>query len=101
MVYVKVSKLADVPVGTTKVVVIGNQEIAICNADGQICAVDNICSHDESPLEQGELIGFEIECPRHGAKFDVRTGEATEAPATLPIDTFPVQVDGDDIQVDV
>ena len=99
--YVTVAKLADVPDGTAKAVTVGDRDIAICNADGRICAIDNICTHDEGSLDEGELDGFEIECPIHGARFDVRTGEVTEAPAFLPVDTFPVRVEGEDIQVEV
>jgi nitrite reductase/ring-hydroxylating ferredoxin subunit len=52
-------------------------------------------------LNEGELDGFEIECPRHGARFDVRTGDATVMPAIMPIDTFEVRVEGDDVEVEV
>ncbi len=99
--YVTVARLPDVPAGTAKVVTVGDRDIAICNADGRICAIDNICTHDEGSLDEGDLDGFEIECPLHGARFDVRTGEATEAPAFLPVDTFPVRLEGEEIQVEV
>ena len=60
-----------------------------------------VCTHDEAPLDQGFLEGCEIECPRHGARFDVTTGRATALPAVVPVDTFQVRVEGDDIELDV
>lgn len=99
--YVTVAQTADVPEGTAKAVMVGDREIAICNADGRICAIDNVCTHDYGMLDEGVLEGFEIECPLHGARFDIRTGEATAAPAFMPVDTYPVRVEGEEIQVDV
>ena len=79
----------------------GDRAIAVCNVSGQFFAVDDVCTHDEGSLEQGGLEGFEIECPRHGARFDVRTGAATVLPAVLPIETFGVRVQGEDVEIDV
>lgn len=101
MAFVKVGKVADVPPGTTKVFEVNDKAIAVCNVDGEFYAVDDICTHDEGSLDQGELDGFEIECPRHMARFDVRTGAVTMLPAVMPIDTFGVRVEGDDIELDV
>ena len=75
--------------------------MALCNAEGQIYAIDDVCTHDGGSLDQGELEGFTIECPRHGARFDVRTGRVVALPAIIPVDTFPVKVEGDDVLVDV
>jgi 3-phenylpropionate/trans-cinnamate dioxygenase ferredoxin subunit len=96
-----VGKTADVPPERVALFPIGDHEIALCNVDGQFYAIDNLCTHDEGPLDQGELEGNEIECPRHGARFDVRTGEATQLPAFEPVQRHPVRVEGDDIQVGV
>ena len=101
MVFVRVGTIEDVPRGTVKVWKVGDREIAVCNANGELYAIDNVCTHDDGSLDQGELIGFEVECPRHGARFDVRSGEVTQEPAFLPVDTFAVRVDGGEIQVDV
>ncbi len=101
MAFVKVGKVEDVPAGTAKVYEVEDRAIAVCNVDGTLYAIDDICSHDEAPLAQGYLSGFEIECPRHGACFDVRTGDVTALPAVVPIDTFPVRVEGVDIELDV
>ncbi len=101
MAFVKVGKASEVPAGESKVYEIGDRAIAVCNVDGSFYAIDDVCTHDEGSLEQGFLEGCEIECPRHGARFDVRTGRATALPAVVPVDTFPVRVEGDDIELDV
>ena len=101
MAFVKVGKAEDVPAGTAKVYEVGDRAIAVCNVDGTFYAIDDICRHDEASLEQGYLCGYEIECPRHGACFDVRTGDVTALPAVVPLETFPVRVAGDDIELDV
>jgi 3-phenylpropionate/trans-cinnamate dioxygenase ferredoxin subunit len=101
MAFVKVGKVEDVPAGTAKVYEVDDRAIAVCNVDGTFYAIDDVCTHDEGSLEQGFLEGYEIECPRHGACFDVRTGDVTALPAVVPIDTFSVRVDGDDIELDV
>jgi 3-phenylpropionate/trans-cinnamate dioxygenase ferredoxin subunit len=99
--FTKVGKLADLPPGSIKYYRVGDREIAICNAGGAMYAIDDVCTHDGGSLDAGELLEFEVECPRHGARFDVRTGEVTEGPAVLPVDTFPVRLDGQDVEVDV
>ena len=101
MAFVKVGKASDVPPGTAKVFEVADRYVAVCNVDGNLFAVDDVCPHDEGSLDQGDLDGFEIECPRHGARFDVRTGAVTALPAVVPIDTFGVRVEGDDIEIDV
>jgi 3-phenylpropionate/trans-cinnamate dioxygenase ferredoxin component len=96
-----VARTADVPPERVALFPIGDHEIALCNVDGQFYAIDNLCTHDNGPLDQGELEGDEIECPRHGARFDVRTGRATQLPAFEPVQRHPVRVEGDDLQVGV
>jgi 3-phenylpropionate/trans-cinnamate dioxygenase ferredoxin subunit len=75
--------------------------VALCNVDGQIYAVANVCTHDDGPLGEGYLLGDEIECPRHGARFNVRSGTVRGLPAIIPIPTFEVKIEGDDVLVDV
>ena len=101
MAFVKVGSVSEVPPGTAKVFEVSDRAIAVCNVAGELYGIDDICTHDEASLEQGALDNFEIECARHGARFDVRTGEVTALPASLPIDTFKVRVEGDDIEIDV
>jgi 3-phenylpropionate/trans-cinnamate dioxygenase ferredoxin subunit len=98
---IAVAKNGDVAPGTVRVVEAAGKRIALCNQEGTFYAIDDVCTHDRGPLDQGELIGCEIECPRHGARFDVRTGQATRLPAIIPVKTYPVTVDGDEISVEV
>ena len=101
MAYQTIASVGDVPPGTAKVFEVGDRAIAVCNVDGDVYAIDDVCTHDSASLEQGELDGFEIECPRHGARFDVRDGSATELPAVVPVDTFKVRVADGEIQVEL
>jgi 3-phenylpropionate/trans-cinnamate dioxygenase ferredoxin subunit len=99
--WVKAANVNDIPPGTVAYADVDGLRVALCNADGQIYAIDDVCTHDGGSLDQGELQGYTIECPRHGARFDVRTGRVVALPAIVPVDTFPVKVEGDDVLVDV
>jgi len=92
--------VSEIAPGTTKRVVADSCEMLLCNVEGKIFAVEDVCTHDGGPLDQGELEGECIVCPRHGATFDVRTGDALTLPAVVPLMTFDVSVEGDDIFVD-
>ncbi|HTJ25906.1 MAG TPA: non-heme iron oxygenase ferredoxin subunit [Candidatus Limnocylindria bacterium] len=96
-----VAKLHDIPSGTTKRVEVDGVEVLLCNVDGEIYAVEDVCTHDGGPLDQGRLDGCRIMCPRHGAIFDVATGAALTLPAIVPLPTYDVRVEGDDIFVEV
>jgi 3-phenylpropionate/trans-cinnamate dioxygenase ferredoxin subunit len=80
---------------------VGDHDVAVCNVAGTLYAIDDVCTHDGGALDQGELDGSEIECPRHGARFDVRTGAVTQLPAFEPVETHAVRRDGDDILVGI
>jgi 3-phenylpropionate/trans-cinnamate dioxygenase ferredoxin component len=69
--------------------------------DGRYFAVDDTCSHGQVSLSEGEVTGHEIECWGHGARFDLATGSPVSLPATAPIRTFPIRIDGGDVLVDV
>jgi 3-phenylpropionate/trans-cinnamate dioxygenase ferredoxin component len=75
--------------------------VLLCNVEGEIYAVEDVCTHDGGALDGGELTGCRIMCPRHGAFFDVTTGKALTLPAVSPLPTYAVTIDGDDISVDV
>jgi 3-phenylpropionate/trans-cinnamate dioxygenase ferredoxin subunit len=96
----RVAKLSEIAPGSTRLVVVDSMGILLCNAGGQIYAIEDVCTHDGGPLDQGELEGECIVCPRHGATFDVRTGDALTLPAVVPVMTFPVSIEGDDVFVD-
>jgi 3-phenylpropionate/trans-cinnamate dioxygenase ferredoxin component len=101
--WVPVARVGDIPPGKVAVFPVGEDDanVAVCNVDGQLYAIDDVCTHDGGALDQGELEGNEIECPRHGARFDVRTGAATQLPAFEPVQTHPVRVTDDTIEVGV
>ena len=101
MAFQKVASVGDIPDGSLKVYEIGDKAVAVCNVSGSYYAIEDVCTHDFASFEQGELDGCEIECPRHGARFNVTDGSATELPAVVPIDTFEVRVEGDAIEVDI
>jgi 3-phenylpropionate/trans-cinnamate dioxygenase ferredoxin component len=97
---VPVAKKSEIPPGTSKEVAVDGSAIMLCNVDGNIFAIEDVCTHDGGQLDQGTLDGYQIECPRHGARFDVRTGDALTLPAILPVQTYTVRVEGDDIYLD-
>lgn len=92
---------SDVAPGTTRRVVVDGKEILICNVEGTFYAIDDICSHDGGSLDQGDLEGDRIMCPRHGAYFDVKTGAALTLPAVLPVCAHKVTVEGETISVEL
>ncbi len=98
--FVRVAARDDIPVGGKKLVEIDGIPVAIFNVDGAFYAIEDVCTHDGGNLVEGDLSGSEIECPRHGARFDVRTGAATKMPAFEPVPTYDVQVTGDDVLVE-
>ena len=99
--FVVVARANEIPVGAIKFVEVNGTPIALCNVDGQVFAVGNVCTHDAGPLSGGFLEGYAIECPRHGARFDVRSGKVLCLPAAVPIATYPVQIEGEAIKVKV
>ncbi|MBN2303354.1 MAG: non-heme iron oxygenase ferredoxin subunit [Anaerolineae bacterium] len=99
--YVTALQTADIPPGKREVVEIEGLYIAIFNVDGTYYAIEDVCTHDDGPLAEGDLDGCEIECPRHGARFDIRTGKALSMPAVVDVRAFPVRVEGDAVQLDM
>lgn len=96
-----IAKASDTPPGTISVHEVGELRIALCNVNGRFYAIDDVCTHDGGPLDQGELDGELVECPRHGARFDVTTGRPMTLPAVRPVKTYAVTVDGDDVRVEI
>ncbi|MCC6447040.1 MAG: non-heme iron oxygenase ferredoxin subunit [Armatimonadetes bacterium] len=98
---VRVASVADVAPMQAIVVQAGGRRLALCRVNDEFYAIDDACTHDNGPLGEGELDDHQIECPRHGARFDVRTGAALSLPAVRGVKSYPVTVTGDDIFVDV
>jgi 3-phenylpropionate/trans-cinnamate dioxygenase ferredoxin subunit len=90
--WVKVGPVAEIAPGTHKVIDVDGAEVIVANCGGQFYAVEDVCTHDGAPLGEGDMLDCEIICPRHGARFCLRTGKVLSAPAYEPIATFPVRV---------
>jgi 3-phenylpropionate/trans-cinnamate dioxygenase ferredoxin subunit len=100
--YVAVASMGDVPPGASKLVEIDDLRVALFNVNGIIYAIEDVCTHDGGPLVEGTLVHeHEVECPRHGAHFDVRTGAALSFPAFRPTETFAVRIEGDTVLIAV
>lgn len=97
--YLKVAEVSELPLGGKKLVEVDGLPVAIFNVDGDFYAIEDVCTHDGGPLAEGELKGDEVECPRHGARFSVRTGVALCMPAVEPIECYKVKIEGDNILV--
>ena len=98
----QVGGLDEIEPGTARVVEVAGQSIALCRVeDGDLYAIENRCTHDDGPLGEGELDGDRIECPRHGALFDVTTGRAVTLPAIGKVRCFAVSVDDGQVQIEV
>jgi nitrite reductase/ring-hydroxylating ferredoxin subunit len=97
--YVKVATTADIPLGEAMKVEVGEEEVALFNLEGTYYAIGDVCTHAGGPLSDGVLDGEEVECPWHGARFNVRTGEALAPPAPRGVQSYSVKVEGDDILI--
>ena len=91
--WIRVCTRSELLPGEFKIVWDGDVPIAVFNVDGDLYAIEDVCTHDGGDLAGGELHGYEIECPRHGARFDLRTGAARNPPAYEPTCVFPVKVE--------
>lgn len=102
MAWVEVCRAGEVPEGQVKVFEVQGHRIALCHTDRQnFYAIQDVCTHDNGPLGEGELFGNVIECPRHGARFDVKTGKVLALPAVTPIQTYPVKMEEEKIKVEL
>lgn len=98
--WVEVAKISDLPQGQVKVVTAAGRRLALARVGANnFFALEDLCTHDQGPLGEGELVGQEVECPRHGARFDVKTGQPVTLPAVVPVRTFPVRVEGERVWV--
>ncbi len=95
--WVKVAKLSELPPGAKKLADVDGRPVALFHCDGAFYAIDDVCTHDGGPLADGKFKGCEVECPRHGARFDVRTGAPLCMPAFEPVATHETKVEGDDV----
>ena len=101
MEFIKVATTGEIAPGTALRVEVGDEPVAIFNLDGEFYAIGDICSHAEASLSEGDIYGDIVECPLHGAEFDIKTGRQRTLPAVTPVPTFPVRVEGDDVLLGV
>ena len=97
--FVKAAESKDIAPSSMKAVDVAGEKVCIINIEGNYHAIGNVCTHVGGPLDEGTLEGYEVECPWHGSKFDVRTGEPTKPPARQAVPTYEVKVEGNNILV--
>ena len=99
--YVTIASIDELADGERLIFEIDDLPVALFNLGGQYYAIADLCSHDDGPVAEGELEGLEIACPRHGARFNMETGEALTLPAVVDIPAYPVRIVGDDIRIGI
>ena len=99
--FVEVALEEELPVNERLFIDIDGKPVVIINLAGKLFAVGDVCTHDNGPVGDGELDGYELICPRHGARFDIRSGKATKAPAFTDIPSFPVKVEDGKVYIEI
>lgn len=99
--FIPIVGVNDLHNGERLLIEIGELEIVLFNITGEFFAIGDLCTHDDGPLSDGDVEGNEIICPRHGARFDLRTGKANTLPAYIDIPAYPVRVVGDQIEIGI
>lgn len=92
---IEVGELTSLPRGRGIRVNVGDHRVAMFRIGNDVYAIGDRCSHAEASLAEGMVYGTEVECPRHGSEFDLKTGEALSLPATKPVPTYEVTIEGD------
>lgn len=101
MTWAAVATQEELEPGRARVYEVEGIRVALCNVEGEFHAVADLCTHDGGPLGEGELFGNQIECPRHGARFDVTTGRAVVLPAVRPVKAYPTRVVDGVVEIEV
>src|SRR6476660_7331066 len=97
--FIKVASTSDLPDPGRQLVELEDRIVALFHVGGEFYCIDDVCTHDGGPLSEGKLEDHAIACPRHGAKFDIRTGKALTMPATIDTAAQEVKIEGDDVLV--
>ena len=98
---VRAASLSDLGDESAVRVEVGGKPLCLARSQGEVFAVSDVCSHADVSLSEGDVEDGTVECWLHGSRFDLRTGQPTGLPATKPVATYPVTVEGDDVLVDV
>ena len=96
--FIKVAKTSDLAPGEKMLVEYDEDDVGIFNINGEFYAISDVCTHDGGPLVEGKLDGEWVICPRHGARFNIKTGQQT-MPAFAPVPLYEVKIEGDDILI--
>lgn len=99
--FIPVAKRSEIAAGSAKCVVVEGKRIAVFNVGNEFFAIDDVCPHAGASLSEGAVEGEEVECPWHGARFRIRTGEVTAPPSDEGVAKYNVRVSGDAIEVEV
>jgi glycine betaine catabolism B len=97
--YTRVASTDEVPPGVTRKVALEGKDLLLANIDGKYYAIGNTCTHVGGPLDEGMVHGFEVECPWHGSRFDLRNGMVMHGPARAPEPSYDVRIEGKDLLV--
>lgn len=97
--WVRVGSAGEVEEGEVRSFGVGERQVAVANVEGDLHAFDDLCTHQQCSLAEGDLDGTIVECPCHGSQFDVTTGEAVVGPATEPVDVFQVREEDGELRV--
>lgn len=97
--FVRVARADEIAPGAMKRVIVDGHAVALVNAGGEFFAIDDTCSHEEASLSSGTLSGEVVVCPKHGARFNVKSGRVLSLPAVRSVAVYPVRVEGGDVMV--
>ncbi len=97
--FIPVGSVEELPEGGRLFIEIDGQPIVVLRIANQYYAIADVCSHDDGPVGEGTIEGYEIICPRHGAHFDIRTGRVLALPAFVDIPAYPIRVVGDQLEI--
>ena len=101
LVYYPICSVEDLPPGERLFIEIGDEAVVLFNIAGDFYAISDVCTHDGGPLGEGEVEDHQIICPRHGARFDLKTGEVLSLPAVRDVPSYPVRVVDGQIEIGV
>ena len=99
--YKRIASVNDLNDGEAKKIEIDDKAIALFRIDGEYFATDDTCTHEKASLSEGEIDNKTVTCPHHGARFNIKTGQAMTLPAMFPVKTYQIKIDGNDIMIDM
>ena len=98
--FVRVASVDEIPEGERRWFDFEEETLVVFNVGGKFYAIADVCTHDGGPLGDGDLDGYAVECPRHGARFDIRDGDVLSLPAVVPVPCYRTRVEGNDLYVE-